>query len=284
MNGAFDSISAWPEASLRPLQGAQLAEQRIRAYGLPRIGLTPREVGDVLTVGMGALPPLRGLPGAEAWRRICTARTLPDGQPCATPPSVSVDRVTADSLLAAEAIGLYDPRRDEVVAILELESWFDADPALEAHALYADAAADHPGRRALRDQGQVLLAGPVHLISAAGLDEDYGAAFRWPAEVRADVRERGWERLVAVDALQVDAQRRVDAALAQAEAVLLMARVGRLVHDDHRGEEAARAMVGLAPRERVLPCVVPMAMRGSAGRDRGTLAQLARSYGATAVW
>jgi len=286
MGGAIDEVAGVDEPSAPTLPGALDAQERMRAYGLPRIGLTPREVGDVLTLGIGALAPLLALPGATAWRRICTEGRLPDAQCCATPLSVSADRITADTVQLGEWLGLYDPQRDEIIAALEVAEMFEADPDLEARSLYADAASDHPGRRALRDQGEVLLAGALRLMSLGGLDERYGAAFRTPAQTRACLHAQGWRRVLAVDALQADARERVDAALEMADGVLLMARAGRLsLHgQDDSGELGALTLAAAAPRPGVLPCIVPMAMRGAAGRDQDTLAQMASNYGASAVF
>lgn len=153
---------------LRPRRiapGAWLAEKLMLALSLPRVGISPREAADLALLSAGWLSPLPGFMGRADIEAVCARGTLTDGLPFPVPIRLTVDRIVADALPDGTELTLYDPLRDELIAIMQLSERFDTDVEAEALALYGTTDPAHPGVRQLRAQGEVTLAGPVDVLS-----------------------------------------------------------------------------------------------------------------------
>ena len=184
---------------LRPLMltgTAQLAE-RARAQQLRRVGISSREKGDLIMLGIGGFSPLDGFMGLADWQAVCDHMHTAQGLFWPIPITLSTDAVTADSIETGSEVALIDPDDDSVLATLHVTEKYRIDKAHECQQVFKTTDAEHPGVRMVMKQGDVNLAGVLRVLSDGGFKARYGALFMTPAETRAEFQRLGWRRVAA---------------------------------------------------------------------------------------
>ena len=91
-------------------------------------------------------------------------------------------------------------RRQSVLAVqkvtaVEPLSTQSAPPSIEQVFGTDDDA--HPGVAAFKAAGDTLIAGPIEVLNFSYFPGDFPATFRTAVELRAEIAERGWDRVVA---------------------------------------------------------------------------------------
>jgi sulfate adenylyltransferase len=103
---------------------------------------------------------------------------------------------------AGDRIALRDPNIDgnPVLAVLDIaavEELSDKDLELATRSIYGTLDTNHPGVKAFSSQGRVLVSGPIMVLNYSYFAYAYPATFRTAEQIRADISERGWNRVVA---------------------------------------------------------------------------------------
>jgi sulfate adenylyltransferase len=82
----------------------------------------------------------------------------------------------------------------DIVAVEELS---DKDLELATRSIYGTLDTNHPGVNVFSSQGRVLVSGPIMVLNYSYFAHAYPATFRTAEQIRADINERGWNRVVA---------------------------------------------------------------------------------------
>ena len=95
-----------------------------------------------------------------------------------------------------------DPNIDgnPVLAVLDIaaiEELSDKDLELATRSIYGTLDTNHPGVKVFSSQGRVLVSGPIMVLNYSYFAYAYPATFRTAEQIRADISERGWNRVVA---------------------------------------------------------------------------------------
>lgn len=116
---------------------------------------------------------------------------LRSGLPWSIPITLSTSRSQADDLPLGSRIALVT-EQGELRTVMTVEDKFGYDRQLEARNVYRTEDAAHPGVHVLYQQGEVLLGGPVRVLTVP--QQAFSQYRLTPTQSRAQFVERGWKR------------------------------------------------------------------------------------------
>ena len=107
-----------------------------------------------------------------------------------------------DGLKGAKRIALRDPNVEgnPVLAVMDvtaIEEVSDAQMATMTDKVYRTADPEHPGVAAFNGQGRFALSGPIQVLNFSYFAEEFPDTFRTAVEIRNEIAERGWKKVVA---------------------------------------------------------------------------------------
>lgn len=105
-------------------------------------------------------------------------------------------------IVVGDRIALRDPNREgePILAIQEVTSIDEATPSeLEEMTcgLFGTPDSAHPGVATFLEQGAFFVGGPVQVFDYSYFEVDFPETFRTAVQIRDEIAERGWERVVA---------------------------------------------------------------------------------------
>lgn len=176
---------------LAPAEASALADT---LPGLPSVTIGPREILDLDLIAVGAFSPLTGYMTSADYHAVVETMHLASGLPWSLPITLAVSTEQAAGLREGVQIVLRD-QQGSPRAILELQERYTIDRPREAQLVYRTEEASHPGVRALYEQGDVLLGGPISLLTQPTLGP-FPEHPSSPAAARAEFEKRGWATVV----------------------------------------------------------------------------------------
>ena len=269
----------------RRVPSSELKEREAEARSLPAVYLGSRQVSDLEMIATGGLSPLTGFMGPADYESVVEDMALSNGLPWTIPVTLAVDASKAGSLQPGSRVALHDG--DGPLAVLNLEEKFSYDKQREAIKVYRTDEPAHPGVKALLDQGEVLLSGPIEALRLPA-HKDFPQYRLEPALTRQAFVERGWKTVVAFQTrnpvhraheyLQKCAMEVVDG-------LLLHPLVGDTKSDDIPADVRMKCyevlLANYYPASRTLLAVNPAAMRYAGPREAIFHAIVRRNYGCT---
>ena len=158
--------------------------------------LTDRQLCDLELLANGGFSPLGGFMGEKDHASVCETMRLADGTLWPIPLTLDVAPELARRLDTGAMLALRDPE-GALLAALEVHEVFRPDRAWEAEAVYGTASTEHPGVAELLGLAdQWCVAGRLEVV-ALPAHYDFQALRRSPAELRRELAELGWDRVVA---------------------------------------------------------------------------------------
>jgi len=108
----------------------------------------------------------------------------------------------AQGIEAGSRIALRDPNVEgnPVLAIMDVdavESVSDEQIDFMAENIFGTLDAEHPGVKTFKSLGNTLLSGPIQVLNFSYFQADFPDTFRTAVEIRNEISERGWEKVVA---------------------------------------------------------------------------------------
>jgi sulfate adenylyltransferase len=183
----------------RIVTGAATASLRQEAAGLPAITLSTKQACDLEMIAIGAFSPLTGFVGKADFESICRSMRLADGTVWPIPITLAVDDATKARLTVGGRAALkhYD---GTLLAVMDVKAIDGHDKKLEIPSVFRTEDAAHPGVKAVMDEGNWLVAGPVHVLTVTP-EREPGEQFTKhrlpPAKTREAFAQRGWKTVVA---------------------------------------------------------------------------------------
>jgi sulfate adenylyltransferase len=200
-------ISPHGGALIDTLAGDAKLDALIReAAGLTRITLTPKQSCDLEMITVGAFSPLNGFMGSEDCQRVCREMKLSDGHWGAgghkgllwpIPILLCVKKDQAPKV--GSRVALHAPS-GTLQAVMTVKEEFVHDKKLEMTSVFRTEDPAHPGVKAVMEEGDVCLGGPVESVRVC-IDPDGPEAFLdhrlTPRQVRDEFHKRGWKTVCA---------------------------------------------------------------------------------------
>jgi sulfate adenylyltransferase len=179
---------------------SRIAELRKEAATLPRIDLSAKQSCDLEMITIGAFSPLTGFMGAADFESVCKHMKLAgggSGPVWSIPILLSVKPDKAPSV--GHRVALYAPN-GVLQAVMTIKERFAHDKKLEVPSVFRTEDPAHPGVKAVMDEGDVCLSGPVESLTVC-VDPAGPEAFldyrRTPRQTREEFTKRQWKTVCA---------------------------------------------------------------------------------------
>jgi sulfate adenylyltransferase len=176
---------------------SRAAELRKLAPTLPRINLSAKQSCDLEMITIGAFSPLTGFMGKADFESVCKGMKLANGLVWSVPILLAVKPEQA--VAVGKQVALYAPN-GTLQAVMTVQEQFAHDKKLEIPNIFRTEDPAHPGVKAVQDEGDVCLAGPVESLEVC-VDPNGPEAFvdhrLTPAQTRAAFEAKGWKKICA---------------------------------------------------------------------------------------
>jgi sulfate adenylyltransferase len=170
------------------------------AESLPSMTLSSAAAGNAVMLGAGYYNPLTGF------------MSLADGLSCAEklmttdgvffPVPVLNLASSTEGFAVGDRIALRDPNVEgnpvlAVQTVEGIEEISDEQMQLMTEKVYRTTDSEHPGVAAFNAQGQIAVSGPIEVLNFSYFQSDFPDTFRTAVEIRNEIKERGWGKVVA---------------------------------------------------------------------------------------
>ena len=170
------------------------------AEGLPSMLLSSQAAANAVMLGAGYFNPLTGYMNVDDALCVADKMTTCDGLFWPTP----VLNLTKDGsdIKIGSRIALRDPNVEghPILAVMKVEAVEtigDAEMRLITEQVYGTQDGEHPGVHAFNTQGNTAVSGPIQVLNFSYFQTDFPDTFRTAVEIRNDIAERGWNKVVA---------------------------------------------------------------------------------------
>ncbi|NEX21662.1 sulfate adenylyltransferase [Thiorhodococcus mannitoliphagus] len=170
------------------------------AESLPQVLLSSQAAANAVMMGGGYFSPLPGFMNLADALSVAETMRMTNGQFFPVPVLCLLEDVSA--IEGAKRIALRDPNVEghPVLAIMDvemIEEVSDAQMATMTEKVYRTLDAEHPGVATFNGQGRFAVSGPIEVLSFSYFQADFPDTFRTAVEIRNEIAERGWKRVVA---------------------------------------------------------------------------------------
>ena len=169
------------------------------AENLPSLLLNSAAAANAVMLGGGYFNPLTGYMNlADA---LAIAENMHTSSGLFFP--VPILNLTEEAgIEAGSRIALRDPNVEgnPVLAIMDVEAVetvSDEQIDFMAEKIFRTLDADHPGVATFKSLGRTVLSGPIDVLSFSYFQADFPDTFRTAVEIRNEIAEHGWEKVVA---------------------------------------------------------------------------------------
>jgi len=158
--------------------------------------LTPRQLCDLELLLNGGFAPLTGFLNQNDYDRVVNGMRLTSGDLWPMPVTLDVGEDFAAQIAAGQRIALKDTE-NVILAILEVESVWQPDKAVEAQKVYGTNDAAHPAVRYLHEKAGSHYVGGRLIGLQAPIHYDFRKRRNTPNELKAFFAKNGWDKVVA---------------------------------------------------------------------------------------
>jgi len=170
------------------------------AETLASIVVSSASAANAVMMGAGYFNPLTGYMNKADAISVAQSLKTTSGLFWPTPVLNLVDN--AGNIKAGDRIALKDPNVEgnPVLAVMDVEAVeeFSAEEmAMMTDKVYRTSDPEHPGVEAFNNQGKVCISGPIKVLNFSYFQTEFPDTFRTAVEIRNEVAERGWKKVVA---------------------------------------------------------------------------------------
>jgi len=170
------------------------------AESLPALMLNSAAAANAVMLGAGYFNPLEGYMNLADALSVAESLHTKDGLFWPTP----ILNLTQDisAIEGASRIALRDPNTEgnPVMAIMDvdnIETVTDEQIQGMAKEIFGTLDPEHPGVATFTSLGNFLISGKIQVLSFSYFQNDFPDTFRTAVEIRNEISERGWEKVVA---------------------------------------------------------------------------------------
>ena len=263
---------------------------KAQAGKLPRITLSAKQACDLEMIAMGAFSPLTGFVGSADFASICQTTRLANGLVWSIPITLAVDDAVKATLAVGQDAALYH-HDGTLMAVIHISEIYPHDKKREIPAVFGTQDPAHPGVKAVLDEGNWLVAGPVDVITVTP-EREPGEQFTQyrlaPAQTRAEFEKRGWKTVAAFQTrnpIHRAHEYLTKVALEVTDGLLIHPLVGETKSGDIPADvrmDCYRVLIdNYYNLERTMLSVMPAAMRYAGPKEAILHALVRKNYGVT---
>jgi len=169
------------------------------AESLPSLLINSAAAANAVMLGGGYFNPLTGYMNLADSLSVAETMHRTDGLFFPVP---VVNMTDDESVESGSRIALRDPNVEgnPVLAIMDVEAVeaVSADQiTFMAEKIFRTLDAKHPGLATFTTLGKTMLSGPIQLLNFSHFQTDFPDTFRTAVEIRSEIAERGWKKVVA---------------------------------------------------------------------------------------
>ncbi|MBA55792.1 MAG: sulfate adenylyltransferase [Pseudomonadales bacterium] len=170
------------------------------AQQLPSLLVTSATAANAVMLGAGYFTPLSGYMNLADALSVAESLHTTDGLFWPVP-IVNLNQ-DVSSIGDAKRIALRDPNVEgnPVLAIMDIdaiETVSDEQIDFMAQNIFGTLDPEHPGVATFKAQGNILLSGSIQVLNFSYFQTDFPDTFRTAVEIRNEMQERGWNKVVA---------------------------------------------------------------------------------------
>ena len=170
------------------------------AESLPSVVVSSATAGNAVMLGGGYFSPLPGYMNVADAVSVAETMKTSDGLFFPVPVLNLLPDVSA--IEGAKRIALRDPNVEgnPIIAVQDVEAIeevSDAQMQLMTEKVYRTTDPEHPGVAAFNSQGRFAVSGPIRVLNFSYFITDFPDTFRTAVEIRNEIKERGWNKVVA---------------------------------------------------------------------------------------
>ena len=170
------------------------------AENLPSIVVSSATAANAVMLGGGYFNPLTGYMNLADALSVADTMKTTDGLFWPVPVLNLAQDVSA--IKDAKRIALRDPNVEEhpILAVMDVEGIEEASEAEMEHMaekIFGTTDSEHPGVATFLSQGRFIISGPIKVLSFSYFQTDFPDTFRTAVEIRNEIKERGWKKVVA---------------------------------------------------------------------------------------
>jgi len=170
------------------------------AESLPSVVISSQAAGNTVMMGGGYFSPLKGFMTVADAMGTCEGMRMVDGSFFPVPVLCLLENV--DAIRNAKRIALRDPNMEgnPVLAVMDVESIEEVTEeqmAFMTEKVYRTADPEHPGVATFNGHGRFAVSGPLQVLHFSYFQDDFPDTFRTAVEIRNEIQERGWAKVVA---------------------------------------------------------------------------------------
>jgi len=188
--------------SLNPrLVSAERAQQLLsEAESLPNLVLNSAAAANAVMLGAGYFNPLAGYMNLADAISVSESLHTKEGLFWPVPVLNLVEDI--QGIEGAQKIALRDPNTEgnpvmAVMTIDAIEAVTDAQITSMAEAIFGTTDPEHPGVATFTNLGRYVVSGDIEVLSLSYFQADFPDTFRTATEIRNEIAERGWNKVVA---------------------------------------------------------------------------------------
>ena len=188
--------------SLNPrLVSAERAQQLLsEAESLPNLVLNSAAAANAVMLGAGYFNPLAGYMNLADAISVSESLHTKEGLFWPVPVLNLVEDIQV--IEGAQKIALRDPNTEgnpvmAVMTVDAIEAVSDAQIASMAEAIFGTTDPEHPGVATFTKLGRYVVSGDIEVLSLSYFQADFPDTFRTATEIRNEIAERGWNKVVA---------------------------------------------------------------------------------------
>ena len=267
---------------------AQVEQLAAEAAALPVVRLSTKQACDLEMITIGAFSPLTGFVGRADFERICTDLRLAGGEVWPIPITLAVDDAAKAGLQEGGRAALQHAD-GTVLAVIDVQEIYPHDKKLEIPNVFRTEDEAHPGVKAVLEEGDWLVGGPVHVITVTPEHEpgEQFAEYRLPpARTREAFAARGWKTITAFQTrnpIHRAHEYLTKCALEICDGLLIHPLVGETQPGDIPADvrmACYRSLIdGYYVADRTMLSVMPAAMRYAGPREAILHALIRKNYG-----
>jgi sulfate adenylyltransferase len=189
--------------ALKPLL---VSDERIKsellaeANGLPSIVVSSAAAANLVMLGGGYFTPLSGFMNLAEALSVAETMHMPGGLFWPVPVLNLTDDIAV--IEGASRIALRDPNMagNPVLAVMDVERIEEVTPQqidFMAEQVFGTLDNNHPGAGVFRNLGNYCVSGNVQVLNLSYFEKDFPGTFRTAVQIRDEIAERGWEKVVA---------------------------------------------------------------------------------------
>jgi sulfate adenylyltransferase len=175
-------------------------ELQKEAEGLPALLLNSAAAANAVMLGAGYFNPLTGYMNVADGSSVAEKLQTTSGLFWPVPIFNRTDNISA--IKDAKRIALRDPNVEgnPVIAIQDIEAIEELSAEQltgMAENIFTTSDTGHPGATTFMNQGKYVISGPIQVLNFSYFIQDFPDTFRTAVEIRHEIAERGWNKVVA---------------------------------------------------------------------------------------